>query len=310
MSNSVSLYSLAQKLPLVRGFTHEVSPYFAGSVIENRLGLQVFRTVGKHLSRELRSNQATEQIARYVDTIKRDGVLAIPEFLAPAQFAEVLKEVEGLQDRLSFKPFRGTVEGKLSIASIELNGNPEKFPAIHQHLQKNPLILALASAVIKRKQKSLPPVTINIYKCDDPNAPDNDIENVLHADLHAPTVKAFFYVNDIDESNGAFVYAKGSHRFSINRLRHEYDLSIRAAKLKKNGSSFPSELVAVRGTSRRPTISPRFRQLMQIQETAICGKANTLVMTNNMGFHRRGEFKGKTSRKTILINFRHLEHCF
>jgi hypothetical protein len=54
-----------------------------------------------------------------------------------------------------------------------------------------------------------------------------------HADVNYPTVKVFWYLNDVDESNAAYIYAKGSHKMSLKRLLFEYKLSVRYAKNKK-----------------------------------------------------------------------------
>ena len=36
----MSLHNIAQKMPIARALTHDTAPYFTGSVVENRLGLQ------------------------------------------------------------------------------------------------------------------------------------------------------------------------------------------------------------------------------------------------------------------------------
>lgn len=310
MSNSTSLQSLAADVPILRGFVHQVSPYFTGSVLENRLGLQVYRTMGKHFAWLLRKKRVNSEIKTALEVLERDGVLAIPDFLHLEQYQLVKEEFEKLEPELTFGPFRETTGGRIDVANLKLRESDKNFPSIRQFLQSHPLLLALASAAIRRTISSPPQVAVSVYRRNDPAVEDNDIENVLHADLHAPTIKAFYYLNEINESNGAFVYAKGSHKFSLNRLRHEYDISVRAARLERNGVSQPSSLIAERGPNKRPMVSDTLKERMAIKETSLCGRANTLVVTNNMGFHRRGEFTGDAPRKTILLNFRHLERCF
>jgi hypothetical protein len=310
MSATFSLYQLAQSLPVVRGLTFSNTPYFTGSVIENRLGMQVFRAVGKHLAWRLRKNYVTAEIESYAGTLLTDGVLVVPNFLHAQQFSQIREEVSRIKSDLVYEQFRGVTEGRLQVGRFQVRDDETGFPYLREYLQENPLLLKLAATVIKRPIAIKPSVLISIYRKHSDLLPDNDVENVLHADLHAPTVKIFYYLNDIDESNGAFVYAKRSHRLSLARLRHEYDMSIRTAKLKSGRYQIPENLLVIRGTNTRNIISDRYRRAMQIAETQICGKANTLVIANNMGFHRRGEFKGNQPRETILLNFRHLERCF
>jgi hypothetical protein len=50
---------------------------------------------------------------------------------------------------------------------------------------------------------------------------------------------------------------------------------------------------------------PRPEQLkrMGIAERSTCGKANTLVIANTMGFHRRGEFQPDITRNLLMLRF-------
>lgn len=47
-----------------------------------------------------------------------------------------------------------------------------------------------------------------------------------HADVPYPTVKVFLYLNDVNEDNAAYIFAKGSHKLSLKRLLFEYKLSV------------------------------------------------------------------------------------
>jgi hypothetical protein len=150
---------------------------------------------------------------------------------------------------------------------------------------------------------------LDTYQAMNEHGIDNDIENILHADLHVPTVKMFFYLSKTDEKNGAFVYAKGSHKLTLARLLHEYELSIREAKLKQ-GKKVSDSLLARRAAQVRNIIKPANLRRMKIVETQICVPPNTLVVANNMGFHRLGEFHGDESRRALLINYRKEEKLF
>ena len=119
----------------------------------------------------------------------------------------------------------------------------------------------------------------------------------------------FFYLNEVNESNGAFVYVKGSHQLTAARLVHEYELSVREAKL-FGGQPIPESLLGRRSTQIRNIISPENERRMNVSETQVCVKPNTLVIANNMGFHRRGEFTGSEPRKALLVNYRNAEPTF
>ncbi len=306
----VNFYRLARNTPLVRGLTHTECPYHTGSVIENRLGLQIGKVIDKHLAWCLRGSHVAADVKNYTEVMSREGVLSIPNFLAENEFQRVREEFARAQSRLVYAKVRNAQMGKLEVAKFSLSDENDDFPYTIKCLQQNRVILQIASAVIRRPISSKPSLTINVHRMVDSLAVDNDIENILHADLHTPTVKAFFYLNDVNEANGAFIYAKGSHKFSLSRLRYEYDISVRTAKLKRGDSDIPEHLLNTRGFNKRNIVSEKCRRSMKIVEKSICGKANTLVIANNMGFHRKGEFTDESARETILLNFRHLERPF
>lgn len=306
-SMAVSLNQMARNLPILRGLVHEVSPYHTGSVFENRLGLQVFRVLGKHIAWRLRSRTADADIRQYIDVLDRDGVLVLHDFLPEEDFKAVREEYDSIRSSMSFKSFREVDYGAMQVANFDLKNEDGDHSMVRKCLQENPLIIKLAAAVIKRQINLKPSVRLSAYRKVSDDAPDNDVENILHADLHTPTVKAFYYLNDIDESNGAFVYVKGSHRLSLNRVKHEYSISVRTARLKR-GDTIPADLMTVRGPNKRAVIAKE--HLGDLTETSICGKANTLVIADNMGFHRRGVFTSDKVRETIIVNFRLFERCF
>ncbi|MCM3874383.1 MAG: phytanoyl-CoA dioxygenase family protein [Pyrinomonadaceae bacterium] len=242
----------------------------------------------------------------YIKRLDQDGVLVINDFLSEDEFRRVRGEYRSIKPKMTFNAFRGVDDGKLQVASIALNGTDEN-PAISTYLRDNALILKIAASAMRREVNTVPPISLYAYRKISDAAPDNDLENVLHADLHTPTIKAFYYLNDVDESNGAFVYVKGSHRISLKRIAHEYQISVRTARLNR-GDTLPTSWLAVRGPNKRVAVSQEYARTLV--ETSICGKANTLVIANNMGFHRRGNFANGNTREMALINFRRYEKCF
>lgn len=314
MDVTLALRSFAKSLPVVQKLTHS-PPYFSGSVAANRLGLQVFRVLGKHAIWRMRRRPVAAAIRPYVDALLREGVVAIPNFLTPEQYNEVLADFQRIEPELSFRPvphyahMTQLEHGRLYNASHGINADP-RLKAMRRHLAENQLLIAIVTAVARVQTKTIGNANVDVYKLVDETAPDNDVETVIHADLHSPTLKAFYYLNDVDETNGAFVYAKGSSRITLARLKHEYDISIRQAKLKRGDSDFPPDALAVRGPNKRNAVRPHHARAMGLTETAIAGKANTLVIANNVGFHRRGDFTSKVPRRTVMINFRHLQRPF
>jgi hypothetical protein len=105
-----------------------------------------------------------------------------------------------------------------------------------------------------------------------------DPQTDLHIDTFHPTVKAFYFLTDVAEDEGPFVYVPGSHRLTEKRLQWEYEQSIGAAA---NG-----DRLASRGSLRA---TPAEIAAMGFQPPrAFAVPANTLVVADTVGFHARG----------------------
>ena len=301
--------SFLTNLPVIRGYLHNSVPYHVGSVLGNRLGLQVLRTTSQYLQFKARGRSVANDISKCVSEIDEDGIALIENFLEPSQFNKVKAEFESAFEGIELRPYKNGGNARLYRTQIALSELKHGVSTTSKYFQHNDRLNRIASAAVRRKISRPPDVHLDWYQSGDAAATDNDIENIMHADLHTATVKMFLYMDDVNESNGAFIYAKGSHRLTLNRLRHEYDLSVRQSKLRK-GVRLDDSLVEARGKEFRNLINPKYREAMNVKETQMCVKGNTLVVANNMGFHRRGEFPSSRPRKTIQINYRYLEEFF
>lgn len=301
-------HTFVRRLPVIRGLYHAVPLYHTGSVVENRLGLQIYRILGRFVVRRLRRVPTDGKIEVFARILDRDGILVIENFLRPEQFQSVVTEFNSEMSKRALKPYKNTENAKLFRYQLKIE-DKEVFPTICRNFQRNDFLNLIASVVIRHAVRREPDINLDVYQNLNEQGIDNDVENILHADLHIPTVKMFFYINEVNEKNGAFIYAKGSHRLTWARLWHEYDMSVREARIKR-GLPVPDGLVEKRAAEKRNIISPDMRRKMNVIETQICVKPNTLVIANNMGFHRRGEFTGSEPRKSIMINYRNSEQPF
>jgi hypothetical protein len=304
--NSLALRDIARRLPILRSALHSAPQYHVGSVLENRLGLQVLRVVSKQLGRSFRSDRSSEEIRPFAEALERDGIVILPDFLEENKFEAVVSEFDEASAAVPLAAYKNAASARLHRKQIKVSDSPDDFPVIHSVFRQNRLLDGIVSAAIRRPVTKRPEILLDTYQCLDRDLEDNDIENILHADLHVPTIKMFFYLTDTNEENGAFVYAKGSHKLSFARLRHEYDLSVREAKLDRQMPVEPA-LLERRASEARNIIRPEHRRRMKVVETQVCVKANTLVIANNMGFHRRGEFSSDRPRKALRINYRKAE---
>ena len=303
---SVAVRKVVGRLPVVRSTLYSAPKYHIGSVLENRLGVQVLRVLSKALSRSLRGGYISSDVGSHVRALEKDGFLVLPNFLEPKRFKAIADEFDAANAGVPLEAYQGIENAKLYRRQLRIADSPELYPAIRATFQRNEKLDQIVSGIIRRKVANPPEVLLDTYVRTNADGVDNDIENILHADLHIPTIKMFFYLSKTDESNGAFVYARGSQKLSIARLRHEYELSVRQAKLNR-GLPIAPELLERRSSLVRNIIDPEHRRRMKVAETQLCVEANTLVIVNNMGFHRRGEFTSDRPRKALLINYRNAE---
>jgi hypothetical protein len=248
--------------------------YQDGSVLANEAGLQVARIATQYAAFRARKPKLDADIRPHVEAFERDGVLVLENFFHPEVFATIQEEcraayADGIFDSSCVED-NSVLEERASVKK-----HKQLFPVTWAELNRNELLTRLATAIIRRP--AIPKLNVTVdYMTKTPDAPAPERlagTNYLHADVHYPSSKAWLYLHDIDEENGAFVYAKGSHKLGLARIAYERDASIRTAGAKRaaNGQRTSNVL-------RMPTA--RQLRAMGIVETPICGKANSLVFAD------------------------------
>ena len=271
--------------------------YQEGSPLANRLGLQLARIAAVNLAFRMRRRTVDEDIRPYVEAYERDGVVILENFLPEEVFAAIQAECRAAHEAGLFKTESAEDNSVIEdILVVKKNVLPTTSAVLSRHEQ----LLRIATAITRLP----PPKAIKLdvrymRKTADAPPPSRLLgTHYLHADVHYPSAKAWLFLHDIDESNGAFVYAKGSQEMGFGRLLYEYDASVRVAKAVRDrtiGTSIPFNIV------RAPTAKQR--RLMGIEETTLSGKANTLVLANIGGFHRRGDPLEGHRREQIQFRF-------
>jgi hypothetical protein len=280
--------------PILAGGTYQ-----DGSLLANRLGLQLARiaTLGANWARRRRSVDA--DIRAYVEAYERDGVVVIENFLPQDVFETIRDECRRAHEQGVFTA--SVVEDNNVIEeNLTVKKHVERLPVTSQTLNEHERLKRLAAAILRRPSIDRLKIDVQFMtKSKDAPPPERLVgTNYLHADVHYSSGKAWLFLSDIDEENGAFVYAKGSQRMGLARLAHEYDVSVRVARAKRDGTIY-SNVPA--GVVRHPT--ERQLRAMKIREEPVCGKANTLIFADVMGFHKRGEFAEGRRREQIQIQF-------
>jgi hypothetical protein len=302
-----------------RGFKR-APEYHAGGVLPNLLGYQVARAVSKHALRRLRPRSGDD---RLVEDLDREGIVVLHDFLAPSAFEAVRREYEDSRGRLPYRrdfDYASFVPAAWFDEPERLHGSPmavqdslrveaEAFPSMVAHLRDNMRIRSMVAGAARRKVRRSPKAQIVAWRLAQPGEelhrdwerPKARGEYMLHADTHYPTFKAWFYLNDVGERNGAFAFVRRSHRLDMKRLQYEYDASVRVARSRRDGSLAHHPSGHVQG--------PRgaYQDWLERNAEPICAPANSIVIANTSGFHRRGDFSCSEPRETVHLDWRNLE---
>lgn len=279
--------------------------YHRGPVLVNQLGYQVFRTVYKNVGWHLRRQPVTSTVHDYVAALDRDGCISIPDFLPQDDFARLRAEFD--ESRRSLPYAVNIVEDNgVQESTLDLGERRAAFPAVWSGLVENAVLRAIVAGALRRPISVRPRIWLKYWhKVSEVGArgPGHIVgANYVHADMHYPTFKAFFYLNDVDTTNGAFQFALGSHKMTLARVAYEYDASIRVARGRRRGRWENQSYAVVR----KPTEAQAGR-LGGLECTPMCGRANTIIIANTQGFHRQGEFAPSALREAAYLCFRSSE---
>jgi hypothetical protein len=255
-----------------------------GSRVLNLLGLHPARMILSHSIFSLRqlflAGLATK--AERLE-LKNNGFILKENFLPQELFERVASEA---------KNFHGTarqcIQGNTITKKVFLDGRTiENLPAINELLndQNYLRLLKYASARATKPLFYIQQIQNNFK-----DRSGADPQKNLHIDTFHPTMKAWLFLEDVTPEMGPFTFVRGSNRPSFKLLKFYYRKSINA----KNLNDKYSEKGSIR-------ISDDERKELGLPEPqGFAVKANTLVVANTFGFHRRGDVAaGKRTRLEI-----------
>lgn len=242
-----------------------------GSYLLNRLGLHAARVVLAHAVARFR-HALLAGLAAPADrrAFLRDGYLVKENFLPRGMFDAIEQEARAYRGEARSCHQGDTVTRRVLLDDEALAGLPAcadlvrdrryrrliKYCAARNH---GPLIY------IQRIENHV------LQGGDDP-------QRFLHSDTFHPTVKAWLFLDDVDDGNGPFTYVPGSHRLTWRRLKWEYRKSISWRGLPDPYSR--------KGSLR---LTEDERRGLGLREAVLYRvPRNTLVIANTHGFHRRG----------------------
>lgn len=255
-----------------------------GSERLNRRGLHVFRVRLAHRMAAYRRRQLTHLIGRDdQEAFERDGFVMKPDFLPADDFSRLCVEIK----RLSGEALE-TVEGDAVTHRIPITPEILKQAPTLRQLFENPMWTGLARYI---GSFDVEPVLriMTVYAHGGP-AGRHDPQTDLHMDTFHPTVKAWFFLHDVEEEEGPFTYVPGSHIMSQRRLAWQRRQSILKSR-HGGGGAFRVE-------------QSTLKRLRLPSARSFAVRGNTLLLADTYGFHARGESLRPSARVTIFASSR------
>lgn len=259
-----------------------------GSSVLNRLGLHVLRVLLAHGITALRSVffvrlASTEER----QAMRRQGFLVKENFLPPRDFIALEKEVRQFKGDTRECVQGDTLTHRTLLDPTTLERLPQCTGLVSNKRYRNLLQWAAT-------RYTLP--MIHIEQILNGHGPTEavDPQKFLHADTFHPTMKAWLFLEDVEQHKGPFNYIPGSHKLTLKRIGWEYRQSIR-------GKSLP-DTYARRGSLR---CAEHDRLEMELpRPTSLTVRKNTLVIANTFGFHARGTVSVPCTRLEIYADSR------
>jgi hypothetical protein len=282
----------------------DAAPIYSGGVLANRLGWQVLRTVAKRGAISVRRWRSRTPRSAFADALDRDGIVIIPNFLPGEQYAQLLRAIDAYSsDRLrDIGDENGARIGYVS-GPVVTERPGDAGDTVNAILGNDPLIISLARHVIGRRVRGPLRLIYQHLWLRDGDVDTTDREQVLHADKAFPCVKAIYSLDGISEQSSPFVYCPGTQRLTRQRLRYEHVMGVREALLRGGRNPDRYRGVDVELVRSRNAMGVEMRRNLGAVERAIVCPPNSLIVTNNAGFHRRGQLTPGSARRTLWIIF-------
>ncbi|MCF4167614.1 phytanoyl-CoA dioxygenase family protein [Zavarzinia compransoris] len=243
-----------------------------GSPLLNRLGLHVARLVLADRAMAFRRLLLSPTVAAGDRAaFRRDGFILKSDFLPAAEFAALEAEIRALRAPGRACHQGDTITHRILLDHHALAGLPTARRLLSDRRYRR--LLGYVAGRLRVPGQWVQTIRSGVL----PGPPDPQTN--LHIDTFQPTMKAWLFLDDVDEASGPFTYVPGSHRLTRSRLAYEYRRSL--------GERDSPDRLSARGSLRVPVTDLPGLGLPAPRAFAV--KRNTLVVADTRGLHRRGD---------------------
>lgn len=284
----------------------DAAPIYSGPPLANRLGWQGARTVAKNSAIALRRARRRAAVPReYAEALDADGIVSIPGYLSQERYEHLKRAYEDYTFSHRVRDIgHENGSGIRYLTGPVVSDRPgDSADVVNSILATDPLVVSLGEHVIGRTARPPLRLVLQVLERGEGGADDSDREQLLHADKAYACAKAIYVLDPVTERSSPFVYCPGTHRMTLERLRYEHAMGVREALSRRGRTSEQHRSDGIDVERARHVMGQDWRDRLGIRERAMACPGNTLIVTNNFGFHRRGTLAPGERRRSIWVNF-------
>ena len=262
-----------------------------------RIFIMLIKNQPKKFLFNLRKNNSKENKIKL--DLEKNGYSIIEDYFEINDFNFIKETIELLKNENIFK---NTNYGntKVLIGPLSLTKNYKSKILKINKLFKDAEGTDFIENILHTKIDNFPDPTYQELNLEKGFVDEDDINSEFHPDRYYPCVKSFFYINDNSSENGAFQYYSGSHKLNLNRFIFEYYHSV------FYNSKTPLEILKKKSFEKingRITLNNSTLNKLFGEPITCYAPENSFVISNNMGFHRRGKMSEMTTRKHLRNDY-------
>ena len=208
----------------------------------------------------------------YLEDLRRDGMIVIPDFVSPETVQEILQEVQRNTDLLTDQP-----SAPFKLANYVIEEANVVLPSTESFFE-HPLLSELArnyisqNVILYRKQISLK-AHIGL---------ENPV-HFFHFDHWQHRLKARLFLTDVTRENAPLIYLKGSHKSGFWKLQKEIEF-YKYYKFDDHGN-YLTDAAQYAGHFFLPEIL-ELKNKLGFEEYIGTVKAGTAIIFDAKGLHR------------------------